>query len=391
MKLSFENIENAFAYKSLKELRQSRFLFKIIFKPWIIAIAKPLIKFALLTGFPIKWAVKPTVYKYFCGGETLKDALNVVDKLNKFSVKTVLDFAAEELVLPEQAEKTFKQVMEIIEIAAKNKSIAFAVFKPSALCRVTVLKKQSAKQALNMWEQKEYDAFVSYVDYLCQAAYENNIPILIDAEYASMQNAIDEVLWDMMLKYNKDKAIVFNTLQMYRKDRLSFLKQLFEKATNHKIFVGVKFVRGAYLEQERSWAKELNQPSPVHETKDDTDNDFNAAIAFCMEHLNVFSIFCGTHNEKSCFLLTKSIEKYNIDKKNPKVYFSQLYGMSDHISFNLANEGYNVAKYVPFGPVKITIPYLLRRADENKSIGGQISRELILIDKAIKTRQYENR
>ncbi|NMD00346.1 MAG: proline dehydrogenase [Bacteroidales bacterium] len=387
MELIFENIEHAFAHKSLKELKQSRFLFKVIFKSWVIALAKPLINMALFLHIPIKWAVKPTVYKYFCGGENIHEALNVVQKLSSFGVKTVLDFAAEETTSQQQAEKTFKQVMEIIQLASENKSIAFAVFKPSALCRVSILNKVSKNQILSTFEQKEYDTFVSYVDYLCQAAFKNNLPILIDAEYASMQNAIDQVLWEMMLKYNQQKAIVFNTLQMYRKDRLAYLKNLYKKASEHNIYIGVKFVRGAYLEQERLWAKEGNYPSPVHETKQATDNDFNEALAFCMEHLDVFSLFCGSHNEESCMLLVRRMNEKNVSKNDERIYFSQLYGMSDHISFNLAFEGYNVAKYVPFGPVNITIPYLLRRADENKSIGGQVNRELKLIEQTIKQKK----
>lgn len=391
MKLTFENTEHAFAHKNLKELKQSRFLFKVIFKSWVISLAKPLIKISLYLHIPIKWAVKPTVYKYFCGGENLSETLKVVEKLKTFKVKTVLDFAAEETTSQQQAEKTFKQVMEIIQLSSTNKSIAFAVFKPSALCKVSILNKVSKDMVLTSFEQKEYDTFVSYVDYLCQAAYNNDIPILIDAEYASMQNAIDRVLWEMMEKYNQKKAIVFNTLQMYRKDRLAFLKDLYNKASENKLFIGVKFVRGAYLEQERIWAKEGSYPSPVYDTKQETDNNFNEALIFCIEHIDTFSIFCGSHNEESCLLLTRLMEQKQLEKSDQRIYFSQLYGMSDHISFNLAHAGYNVAKYVPFGPVKITIPYLLRRADENKSIGGQVNRELKLIEKAIKQRMYENR
>lgn len=391
MELTFENLEHAFAHKNIKELKQSRFLFKVIFKPWMIALAKPLIKTALFLHLPIKWAVKPTVYKYFCGGESLSDALMVIQKLSQYNVKSVLDFAAEETSSVQQSEKTFKQVIEIINLAKTNKFIAFAVFKPSALCRVSILEKISAQQNLNSFEQKEYDTFVAMVDYLCQAAYDNDIPILIDAEYTSMQSAVDDVLWQMMLKYNKQKAIVFNTLQMYRKDRLDFLKQWYQKACEHNIYMGVKFVRGAYMEHERAWAKERNQPSPIHETKQDTDNAFNNALRFSMEHIDRISIFCGSHNEESCLLLTHLMSEKQIQKNDKRVYFSQLYGMSDHISFNLAFEGYNVAKYVPFGPVNITIPYLLRRADENKSIGGQANRELKLIEQTIKQRVHENR
>jgi len=389
MNFSFENIEHAFAHKSIKELKQSRFLFRVIFKSWVIAVAKPLIKLSLWLHFPIKWAVKPTVYKYFCGGEDLEEALRLVNKLNDFKVKSVLDFAAEETTSQEQSDKTFKQVMDIIHLAHTNKAIAFAVFKPSALCKVSILEKVSHQQVLNSFEQKEYDSFVTMVDYLCQAAYENNVPILIDAEYTSMQAAVDDVLWQMMLKYNKEKAIVFNTLQMYRKDRLDFLKQWYQKACEYNIFMGVKFVRGAYLEQERNWAKEKNIPSPIHETKQDTDNDFDNALRFCMEHIDRISIFCGSHNEQSCMLLANLMSEKKLNNNDQRVYFSQLYGMSDHISFNLAHAGYNVAKYVPFGPVKITIPYLLRRADENKSIGGQVNRELKLIEQAIQHRKIK--
>lgn len=391
MGLTFENLEHAFAHKNIKELKQLRFLYKVIFKPCIIALAKPLIKTALFIRFPIKWAVKPTVYKFFCGGESLNDALIVIQKLSQYNVKSVLDYAAEETSSEQQSENTFKQVMEIINLAKNNKSIAFAVFKPSALCRVRVLEKVSNQQVLNSYEQKEYDTFVAMVDYLCQAAYDNDIPILIDAEYTTMQSAVDDVLWQMILKYNKQKAIVFNTLQMYRKDRFDFLKHWYQKACEHNIFMGVKFVRGAYMEQERAWAKERNQPSPIHESKQDTDNAFNNAIRFSIENIDRISIFCGSHNEESCMLLTNLMNEKQIPKNDKRVYFSQLYGMSDHISFNLAFEGYNVTKYIPFGSVKITIPYLLRRADENKSISCQVNRELKLIEQTIKQRVHETR
>jgi proline dehydrogenase len=385
----FDNIDIAFRYKSYKDLKKTRFIFKYFFKNWLIAIAriKLNILLKLKLNFLVKIFVKPTVYKIFCGGENLEEAIKTAQHLNNYNVKSILDYAAEEAKSLKNAEQTFQEILKLIDTVKNYEFIPFTVFKPSGLCPSSILEKKSAGIKLSEDEKIYYEKFLFYVNELCKKSYENNIPILIDAEYVSTQEIVDSVILEMMLKYNKNKAIVYNTLQMYRKDRLQYLKNMHQKAIRDNFYLGIKIVRGAYLEQERKIAKRNNTISPVFDTKEETDNSYNEALAYCLKHIDRIALFSGTHNEQSNYLMINLMKEYNIPKNDKRVFSSQLYGMSDHISFNLANEGYNVAKYIPFGKVKITIPYLLRRADENKSIGSQVSRELKLIEQAIKDRK----
>lgn len=387
----FDNIEIAFAHKDTNDLKKSKIIFKYLFNNKVIAISKIFLNSALKINFPIKWFVKPTIYRFFCAGETLSEAIQTAQKLYSYKVTTVLDYAAEEVKNQIEAEKTFQQIQEIIDKASEIPFISFAVFKPTALCRTSILEKKSKGIELTEEEKQEYNKFLFFVDKLCEKANQSQIPILIDAEYISIQDIIDKVALEMMIKYNKNKAIVFNTLQMYRKDRLQYLKNLYKISEREQISLGVKLVRGAYLEQERALAKQQKLASPVFELKEETDKSYNDALRFCLERINKISVFSGTHNEESNYLMIDLMKEYNIEKNDKRVFSSQLYGMSDNITFNLANAGYNVSKYMPFGDVKTTIPYLLRRADENKSIGNQISRELSLINQAIKIRLNEIR
>ncbi len=389
MERTFENIEHAFAHKNLKELKQSRFLFKVLFKPWVISLAKPLFKIAMTIHFPVRWIVKPTIYKFFCAGETLSDALASAKKLSNYKVNSILDYAAEETKSLSEAEKNYRKMLEVIKIAKEYDFIAFSVFKPTALCSSLVLEKKSKGISLNEQETREFEQFKTFVDDLCRHSYEIQKPILIDAEYVSTQDIVDAVVWEMMKKYNTKQAIVYNTLQMYRKDRLQYLKNLSKMAEREGIYLGIKLVRGAYLEQERKWAQQKNMNSPVFETKHETDQSYNQALRFCLENISRISVFSGTHNEESNYLMIQWIKELNIQANDKRVYASQLYGMSDHITFNLAQLGYNVAKYMPFGEVRLTIPYLLRRAEENMSIRNQTGRELELIHKAIEIRKKQ--
>ncbi len=382
----FENTEVAYALKTTKGLKKARFIFKYLFKDWLIAISKKIFRTFIILNLPIKWLVKPTVFNHFCAGETIEEAFNIAEKLYLYKVTSVLDYAAEESKSIEESEKTFNKILEIIDKANTKPFISFAVFKPTALCKTEILEKKSKTLNLTDEEKQMFEKFVYFVDKLCERAYQKNIPILIDAEYISIQDIIDKVSLEMMMKYNKNKAIVFNTLQMYRKDRLQYLKNLYKISEREQIYLGIKLVRGAYLEQERLLAKQMGIVSPVFDKKEETDNSYNEALKFCLEKIEKISLFSATHNEESNYIMIKLMEKLKIEKNDERIFSSQLYGMSDHITFNLAYAGYNASKYIPFGEVKITIPYLIRRAEENKSVKNQISRELYLINKAIKMR-----
>ena len=388
--VDFNNTEIAFKIKTDRELLRAYYLFRMIGSPLLTKIGNSIAYTALRLHLPVAWFVKPTVYAHFVGGETIEDCLPVVEKLALFGVKSILDYSVEGGENEEDFEKALKETLKTIDNAAKNDNVPFAVFKPTAFGPSKVLEKASIDETkLNETEKQDLAGFRKRVGILCKTAYENNVPVLIDAEHSWYQNIIDKVVRENQEIYNKEKPIVYNTYQMYRKDRLDYLKADYEVARSGGYYLGAKFVRGAYMEIERERAERMGYPSPIHETKEATDRDFNAALKFCVERLDRISIFNGTHNEYSSRYLTELMDEHGIAKNDERCYFSQLYGMSDHISFNLAHAGYNVAKYVPFGPVRAVLPYLIRRAQENTSIAGQTSRELRLITAELNRRKKE--
>ena len=385
--LSFENTEIAFKSKSNKDLTRAYFLFKIIASNPLVFLGSKLSLLALKIHFPINWAVKPTVYSHFVGGETIDECHNTVRVFEKYNVKAILDYSVEGKESLEDINNAMAETLKTIENAERDSNVPFAVFKPTAFTKEIVLEKVSAGMELTKEEKEEADNFRKRVGILCKTAYENDIPILIDAEDSFFQNFIDEVVEDNMEKYNKKRAIVFNTYQMYRWDRLEILEKAYNKAVEKDYYLGAKFVRGAYMEKERARAEEKGYKDPIQPDKDSTDRDYNAALKFCIEHIDRIATFNGTHNEYSSLYMTELMEQHKIAKDDPRCWFSQLIGMSDHISFNLADAGYNVAKYVPFGPVRSVLPYLLRRTEENTSIAGQTGRELSLLTKEKKRRK----
>jgi proline dehydrogenase len=377
--ISFESTEIAFRVKSNSDLRKALILFRAISNRTLVTIGGLFSRFAISIRLPINWIVKPTIYSHFCGGETISDCLPTIEKLSRYKVQSVLDYSVEGGENPEQIEAALEETLQTIENAAGNENIPFAVFKPTAFCKSEVLSKKSGGEDLNPEESQEADMFRSRVDRLCNAAYKCGVRIMIDAEDSCYQDYVDEVVNEMAEKYNKEKAIVFNTYQMYRWDRLDVFRRDLETAHSKNFYLGIKFVRGAYMERERRRASEQGYPSPIHPDKESTDRDYDAALKFAVENIDRVSIFNGTHNERSSRYLTELMEEHNIARDDKRLYFSQLYGMSDHISFNLAHAGYNVAKYLPYGPVRHVLPYLIRRTEENTSIAGQTSRELSLI------------
>jgi len=377
--ISFENTNIAFRIKSDYELRKAQLLFRAISNIRLVKIGGFFSRFAINIHFPINWAVKPTIYKHFCGGVTIEDCLPTVQKLAVHNVKSVLDYSVEGGENIKQIETALEETLRTVINAAGNENIPFAVFKPTAFCQSEVLRKKSSGDPLSPEEELEAERFRQRVEKLCSTAYENRVRIMIDAEDYCYQKYIDELAMEMAEKYNKEEVIVYNTYQMYRWDRLDIFHKDLERARAKNFYLGIKFVRGAYMERERIRAAEEGYASPVHQDKESTDRDFNAALKFAVENIDRVSIFNGTHNENSNLYLTRLMEEYNIEKDDERCYFSQLYGMSDHISFNLAHEGYKIAKYLPYGPIRHVLPYLIRRTEENTSIAGQTSRELRLI------------
>ncbi len=388
--ISFDSTEIAFRIKSNRELQKAHFLFRAISSSGLVNIGGLFSRFAIKIRFPINWIVKPTIYSHFCGGETIDDCRPTIEKLARFKVRSILDYSVEGGEDPGQIEATLEETLKTVTNAAGNPNIPFAVFKPTAFCQSDVLRKKSAGEMLDPEEEMETERFRRRVDKLCSTAFENGVRIMIDAEDYCYQDFVDEVVMEMMEKYNKKQAIVFNTYQMYRWDRMEIFRSDLDRARSKNFYLGIKFVRGAYMERERKRAAEMGYPSPIHPDKQSTDRDYDAALKFAIENLDRVSIFNGTHNEESCLHLTALMEEHKIDRNDERCYFSQLYGMSDHISFNLAHEGYNVAKYLPYGPVRHVLPYLIRRTEENTSLAGQTSRELALILKERKRRKVKS-
>lgn len=382
MAVDFSNTEVAFKSKSNKELNKAYWLFKMVGSSTLVNVGKSLTSFALAIRFPIKWVVKPTIFAQFCGGETIDECKPTIEVLDKHGVGTILDYSLEGKESENDLDSTRDEVIKTIERAKSDDAIPFAVFKPTGISKFSILEKANGSlNSLNEVERKTYDSFYGRMDAICAAAHRLNVPVFVDAEDSWIQDTIDRACEAMMIKYNKENAIVYTTVQMYRWDRLDYLKKLQGLAQEHNIKIGVKLVRGAYMEKERERAKEMGYKDPIQPNKKATDDDYNAALAFCIEHISNFAICAGSHNEDSANVLVDLIKGKELSLNDSRVYFAQLLGMSDHISFNLSSLGYNVAKYVPYGPVREVMPYLIRRAQENTSVAGQTSRELNLLKK----------
>lgn len=378
--LDFNNTEIAFSAKSPSELQNAYLLFNTIKHPWLVKCAKVATQVALKIHFPLAWAVKPTLYKQFVGGETLQDCAKAINHLMKYNVKSTLDFSAEGEQTPDGIRATFDETIRSIDYAKGNANLAYAVFKPSTITTDELLAKASEKRGeLTIEEVKQFREFRERFMALCQRAYDNDVRILVDAEDYCFQDALDELTDEAMRKYNKKRAIVFATLQMYRHDRMAYLRRIYDDAIEKGYIAGVKFVRGAYMEEERARAAALGYPDPICKDKQATDENYDAGVRFVMDHLERFEMFMGTHNEESNYKLAQLMDEKGIARNDPRIFFAQLLGMSDNISFNLAHEGYNVTKYVPYAAVRDVLPYLLRRAEENTSVAGQTSRELRML------------
>ncbi|PKR80966.1 proline dehydrogenase [Brumimicrobium salinarum] len=386
--ISFDNTEIAFKYKSNKDLKRAYTMFKLVGKSWLVQIGKAMVPIAFKLRLPIKGIIRATIFKQFCGGETIDDCDKTIQILYDNNVGTILDYSVEGKTEEKDFDATRDEILATIDKAKGNKAIPFAVFKPTGLSRHALLEKLNDESAEPTPEEKEeFTRVFNRINDICKHAYNSDVPIFIDAEESWYQDTLDRIVESMMANYNKDKSIIYNTFQMYRHDRLEYLKKGIDKARREGYNFCGKLVRGAYMEKERERASEMGYPSPIQPDKEACDRDFNEGIELMVKNIDVCGLCCGTHNEDSSHLLAKLMEENNIKKDDKRIYFAQLLGMSDHISFNLAYHDYQVAKYVPYGPVKDVMPYLLRRADENTSVAGQTGRELDLISREWKRRK----
>lgn len=379
--VSFDNTETAFADRTDHELNRAHLLFKLVGNPTLVKLGKSALNVALALKLPVKGLIRSTVFNHFCGGEHITDCESTIERLHASGIYTLLDYSAEGKETTADFEYAATETIATIRMAHQDPRVPFSVFKPTGIIPYRLLAKKNARAKFNQEEELEWKLAMERVKLICEAGKENNVPIFIDAEETWFQDAIDEMVEDLMETYNREKAMVYNTIQLYRKDRLQYLKDSFAKAQENGYKLGVKLVRGAYMEKERVRAKEQGYPSPIHPTKADTDLYYDLALKFCIENHQNIEILAGTHNEKSSKYLTELMLERGLKTNDGRIFFSQLFGMSDNISFNLAANHYNVVKYVPYGPILEVMPYLIRRAEENTSIAGQTGRELSLIIK----------
>ena len=384
--LSFENTEVAFRHTNNAALNRAWWLFKLININFLVKIGPPITNFALNIYLPVKGLIRATIFKQFCGGETIAECNDTINNLKQGGVGTILDYSVEGEEEEAIFDETCQEIIKTINRAKGDPAIPLTVFKITGVGRFGLLEKLDAKQTLTPAEQSEWIKVQERVEAICKKASEYNIPVMIDAEESWIQNTIDELAMDMMRQFNQSKPIIYNTYQLYRHDKLASLKRDHMIALAEGFYLGAKLVRGAYMEKERKRAIEKGYISPIQLTKQATDDDYNEALKYCVANVEKLAIVAGTHNEDSCRKLADLLDVYKVDHSNPHIYFSQLLGMSDNLSFNLADTQYNVAKYVPYGPVTAVLPYLFRRAQENTAIAGQMSRELGLIDKEKKRR-----
>jgi len=393
MNLSLDNTQNAFAYKSNADLRKANFLFTVIQSPLIVSIATNVTPFLMKSGLPVNGIIRSTIFKQFVGGETLEDSARVTKQLGSYGVQVILDYGVEAKDGEENFDAVTEKIIEAVEFAATEKNVPFVSVKLTGLASMNLLETLNEAPRLRSGihdsesQTAEWDRVRERMYAICDVANEKGIGILIDAEETWIQDPIDRLAIELMGVYNKEKVVVYNTYQLYRHDRLHFLKISHQLAVEGNFLLGVKLVRGAYMEKERERALAMNYTSPIHHDKNATDIDFDAAALYCIQNKENISLILASHNEQSNLNIVTKMQELGMSNNDNKVHFSQLFGMSDHISFNMALENYNVSKYLPFGPIQDVIPYLMRRAQENSSVNGQTSRELLLIRKELARRK----
>lgn len=401
--ISLENTEIAFAHKSNKELKEARFLFNSMHYPWLVKLGTKLTPWAIKSGLPVNGIIRKTIFKQFVGGETMEESIPAIQKMAQYNVQVILDYGVEGKEGESNFDHARDQFIKVINFAATQPNIPYMSVKVTGIARFGLLEKlhslmntvggntlvdsyHSALKQVSAGELAEWQRVYDRMKQICEAAKAAKVGFLVDAEETWIQDPIDALIQIMMEEYNCEHLVLYNTLQMYRHDRLEFLRRAFDAAQQGGYLLGMKLVRGAYMEKERNRAAELGYPSPIQPNKEATDRDYDAAVTYCIEHVDRVGVIVASHNEESNLLGVRLLQQKGLPLNHPHVHFSQLYGMSDNITYNLARAGCSVSKYLPFGPIKDVVPYLMRRAEENTSVGGQTNRELGLIDKELRRR-----
>ncbi|OLY93314.1 L-proline dehydrogenase [Cnuella takakiae] len=402
--LSFDNTEIAFAHKTDKELKEAHFLFNSMSYPWLVKLGTRLTPWAIKSGLPVKGIIRNTIFKQFVGGETLEETTLAVQRMARYKVQVILDYGVEGMSGEASYDHARNEFIRVIHFAATQPNIPFMSVKVTGFARFALLEKldaamhvsgadtlvkryHAALATLPATEQEEWERVVARFRTICEAAQEAGVGFLVDAEETWIQDPVDALTMVMMDVYNREKLVVYNTIQLYRHDRLAFLKKCGAAAVERNFLLGVKLVRGAYMEKERKRATEMGYASPIQPSKESSDQDYNEAVSFCIDHINRIGVIVASHNEYSNLLAVQLLDEKGLPHHHPHIHFSQLYGMSDNITYNLAKSGCSVSKYLPFGPIEDVIPYLMRRAQENTSVKGQTGRELALIEKELKRRR----
>ncbi|TGD82901.1 proline dehydrogenase family protein [Hymenobacter wooponensis] len=386
--LSFDDTAVAFAAKSDGELRKMYALFAAMNNNSLVKTGGGLMKTALKWSLPgTKFLIKKSIFEQFCGGETIQECLPVIQELGRYGIGTILDYSVEGEGSDKSFDDTTTEILATLDMAHRSQHIPFSVFKVTGLADSKILEKVQAGTALSQVEQASFERSKKRINAICARAHQYGVRVFVDAEESWFQETIDQLTYEMMQRYNRESAIVWNTYQLYRQDRLDAIKTAYDAAVKGGYFLGGKLVRGAYMEKEARVAQQQGRSNPINPTKQATDDLYNESLRFCVEHADHISICAGTHNEASSLLLTELMHEKGLQPNDQRIWFAQLYGMSDNLTYNLANAGYNTAKYVPYGPVEAVMPYLLRRADENTAIAGQTSREFLLIQKEMNRRK----
>jgi len=385
--VNFQDSKIAFERKSDRQLKKMAWLFGMMSRPWLVNLGSSLTLLGLKMRLPIKGIIKNTIFEQFCGGTSLEESLKTVKELSALGVETVLDYGAEAKESEADFDLTMTEFLKVIDFAAQTKSVEIVPIKVTGMARFDILEKLTAGKSLSAEEQKSWDNTLARFDKLCRIAKEKDTALFVDAEESWIQTAIDDVTDLMMERYNTEKVVVYNTFQMYRHDRLEFLKKSYERALEKGYLLGAKLVRGAYMEKERERAEKMGYPSPIQPDKAATDRDYDFAVAFCVQHHEKIASCLASHNQQSTELQIELMEKMGLQQNNPHLSFCQLYGMSDNLTFNLSKAGYRVGKYVPFGPIRDVVPYLIRRARENSSVNGEVGRELKMIREELRRRK----
>jgi proline dehydrogenase len=384
--LDFRDTATAFADKSDAVLKEKYRMFKMMNSPFLSGLGTGAARFALSIGLPIDSIVKRTVFEHFCGGETIEESQATIDQLGRAGIGTILDYSVEGRSSEDDFDATTEEIIRTIQRAKGDDTIPFSVFKMSGIAPLGTLERMSSRKKLDAKSQMKCESIHQRVERICDEAAKIGQPVFIDAEETWIQDAIDRMADEMMEKYNRGRVLIYNTIQLYRKDRLQFLRESRKTAHAKGYMIGMKLVRGAYMEKERDRAADMGYESPIQPDKESTDADYDAAVDYCLDHLDEISFVAGTHNDESTYKLAERMHREGIANNHPHIYFSQLLGMSDNLSYVLAKHGYNVSKYVPYGPVRDTLPYLIRRAEENTSTAGQVSRELVMIKTELERR-----